>query len=397
MEKFPLVKCPYCFEEIRYNDAVFRCDTGNMSVDMFLKSYHQENGNYAYERLDFPVVDPADLPREKLEIDNENYITGVENPNLASRMPLKKRLCPYCHNNLLVNFGKRETKYIAVVGVPNSGKTTYLAAVNNCMRNREWNWSSLSKENSPLENVTELYRNNNNRAQVATRGVQGPYLYGLKYSPNGEQSSQVDSHIVFFDIPGEFYTKVDRITYSLNNFLSNADGIIFVVNAAEEVEHQEIIKNGGHANLVKVTDILDAFDQAGIIKGKKCAIIFNKIDLIEGQLGIDAATKMMLFPRRTNTAIDMEAINEVSNYTMTVLLNDEQHGNQTTDALRRYARKIQETFGNDSKVFATRLLRQDPQNPDGFIFNSDGAETPFLWLLSEIGAFPVKADKEKEA
>lgn len=395
MKDFPLVKCPYCFEQIRYNDAVYRCTAGLRTIDMYLKTYHRDNGNYAYEKMDYPVVDPADLQAGKISCDEEGYIIGVENPDPTSRMMLDKRLCPYCHNDLSVNFGKCPTKYIAVVGVPNSGKTTYLAAVNDRMNYKEWNWISLSGINAPLNDVTSLYRNNRSEAHVATRSIQGPYLYGLNYTPNDETQQSVDTHIVLFDIPGEFYTNADKLSESLKNFLSKADGIIFIVNAAEEKEHNNIIKKSGATDLVRVTNILDAFAQAGIAKNKKSIILFNKIDLIEDELGINDITKRDLFPEATDSVIEPETIERLSNFTKTAILVDKQHGNATTEALKQYMVKLQQTFGKDSKVFATRLLIPDPINPDKLVFNSVGAETPFLWLLSEIGAFPVKIENKK--
>lgn len=404
MKSFPLVKCPYCFQTLKFNDAVFRCNSGVKSVDEHLKSYNMENGNEAFEREDFGYVDPADLKPIQITFDKEKHITGVENPNLAMHQPLTQRLCPFCHNNLLKTFGKKETRYIAVVGVPNSGKTTYLAAVNSSLKDKLWNWSSLnSEQSSPLDIVTDLYRANQLKTKVATESIQGPYFYSLNYTDditlenNSKKSAnQMESHVVFFDVPGEFYSNADKISNSLENFISRADGIIFIVNAAEEVEHERALRNGNTDKIIRVTDILEAFAQVEILGNKKTAIIFNKIDLIENEIALDS--RISIFPKSTDGPVNQSEIKELSDNTISLILgNGSVTQNATQNALNRYMRKIMQVFGKECRVFATHLIKEIPEEDEesfSYKFNSVGAETPFLWLLSQIGAFPsVGTDK----
>ncbi|MBR2868400.1 MAG: 50S ribosome-binding GTPase [Clostridia bacterium] len=418
MKKIPLVKCPYCFIPFKYNNAVFRCASGMRSVDEYLRSYHIDKGNSAYAKYDYGYVDPADLKTNQIETEN-NYITGVEDPNPATSLPLQQRLCPYCHNNLLINFGKEKTRYIAVIGVPNSGKTTYLAALNDRMRNLpNTTWYSLNKDkSSPLDNVTDLYCNERlsygisttystpdkskiDKAKIATKSIMGPYFYELKYL-NGQTESNDKCHLVFFDVPGEFYTSADKISKSLSQFLINADGIIFIVNAAEEYEHRELIKklfdkeapeldeqntmqglsDGILPQMVRVDDILQAFSQTNIINKKKTAIIFNKLDLIQDEIKIGEFTK------ETKGPVDMSVIDSLSDTIKSHLLGENATNlTKEQESLQKYMRSINDSFGEkNTRVFATRLIINDH-------FNSVGAETPFLWLLSEIGVYP-KAKK----
>lgn len=395
MKNFPLVKCPYCFESIKYNDAVFRCNMGIKRQDDYLKAYHMENGNFAFSREDYDFIDPADLSKNQIEMDNEHRIIGVENPNPAMHLPLQQRLCPYCHNDLLKSFGKEETRYVAVVGVPSSGKTTYLAALNDRMRQQDWTWFSLDTEKStPLDNVTDLYCANQPGIRVATKSIQGPYLYELNYS-NNQTREEMKSHIIFFDVPGEFYSDANKISQKLAQFLEKADGIIFIINAAEEVEHQreiqeeDFVRNVETKKIIKVTDILQAFTQADIIKNKKTAIIFNKIDLIENEINLNQQTKLAIFPKETTGPIDPVEIDNLSTYTISQILGaGASVQNPTQKALHGYMKKINQVFGNDSRVFATRLIIEDKEDPQKYKFLSDGAETPFLWLLSEMGVYP---------
>lgn len=399
MKRFPKVKCPYCFRVIKYNNVVFRCNSGEQMVDNYLKAYHMANGNPTFEREDYWVLDPALLDVNQIEVDaEEGTIRGVENPERSMPLPLTTRLCPYCHNELLRSFGKKEARYIAVVGVPNSGKTTFLAAVNASLRKtRKFSyWGSLDAERTrPLDDVTNKYVANDSSARVATKAVQGPYFYHLQHSytsPKGE-AIKTDQDIIFFDIPGEFYTSPETVSSRLASYLENADGIIFIVNSAEDIEHKEAIARGETGSMVSVTNILDAFHQAGIVKNKKVAIVFNKLDKVKKELSLDNLD--MFVPDATDEFIDSDAIAEKSKRISTLMLGEGAGiTNETQNALFSYMKQIELSFGKNSRIFATRLL-VEKDNSDEYFFRCDGAETPLLWLLSEIGAFPKKPKEKK--
>ena len=382
MEKFPLVKCPFCFKELTYNNAVFRCTTGEKIVDKYLKEYQAIScGNLVFEKEDFRYIDPAFLKKAQIELDDDGRIIKVEDPDPSSVYPLEQRLCPYCHNRLIRNFGKKKAKYIAVVGVTHSGKTTFLSAVNASLRNRSWSWESLDyNQNMPLEDVTDMYIKNSASAQVATRDIQGPYYYELKCSPR-EKKDNFETHIVFLDVPGEFYSNPEKLSNALKIYLSSVDGIIFIINAAEEVE------KAGDGRVVNANDILQAFSQQGIEGNKKVAIVFNKLDLVTGQLGIKQLSDFLTVA--TGDAVDTVTVNEQSERIVDLMLAEGQLQNPTQRQLNAYMKRIQQAFGNSGKMFATSLVLENKETGE-FHFRPQGAETPFLWLLSEIGAFPKK-------
>ena len=132
MKKYFDVRCPYCFEQLRYNDAVFRCKSGDEQEDKYLKNYKAHLEDKEAQDLLYNFVDPADprYSKYKRKFDDGCYLTGIEDPDKSTKGFLNERLCPYCHNKLLRMFGRAPAKYIAVIGVPGSGKTTYLASIN---------------------------------------------------------------------------------------------------------------------------------------------------------------------------------------------------------------------------------------------------------------------------
>lgn len=387
MANFEIVRCPYCFREFRYNSAVFRGTTlGQNGLDPYLKAYHIANGKVAYNEITNDYIDLANPAFKNLQRrygDNQR-IVGVENPDPSRTTMLEQRLCPYCHNELLTTFGQERTKYIAVVGVPASGKTTYLAAVNDSMRNQGGTWYSLDSDASKLlDKITHNYRLNLPESRIATRDVQGPYFYSMDFD-RGAQSER--NHVVFFDIPGEFYTDRKKMTEKLRSFLECADGIIFIVNAAEEVEHDEAMLEDAGQELVSVDNILGAFSEIPFLKTKNVAIIINKIDKVKSELKVDNLVSWV--PEPAGAAIDTAQIDLYSDRILGLMLGDGSNmSTPTQQAMNRYVKHIQNAFGPESRLFATSLL---VENKDGsFTFQSRGAETPFLWLLAKSGAFPT--------
>lgn len=65
MKKYFDVRCPYCFEQLRYNDAVFRCKSGDEQEDKYLKNYkaHLEDKQKVLlsQRIYFELFDLHDL------------------------------------------------------------------------------------------------------------------------------------------------------------------------------------------------------------------------------------------------------------------------------------------------------------------------------------------------
>lgn len=142
----------------------------------------------------------------------EQYIIELENPSNSSGINLTQRLCPFCHNDLLDNFGRAKTKYIAVIGVSASGKTTFLSAVNNQLReNSKFTWMTMSaKASKSLEGITEKYREASDKARVSTKDINGPFFYRLDYSGSQKPDPRTETDVVFFDVPGEYYAKSEK-------------------------------------------------------------------------------------------------------------------------------------------------------------------------------------------
>lgn len=377
MKKYFDVRCPYCFEQLRYNDAVFRCKSGDEQDDKYLKSYHAHLEERDTQNILYGFVDPADpkYSSYKREFDDGCYLTGIENPDKSTKGFLNERLCPYCHNKLLNRFGRVPAKYIAVIGVPGSGKTTYLASINEMMRERiteSFSWINMDPNNHELEHIANLYAKGSIGA--ATKGVQGPYLRELGINKN-------KTDIVFLDIPGECYVNEEMLTERIVNYVKYSDGLIFVVNAAETVE------NNGETVLARTIDTVLGMLRKNNIPKKPTAIILNKVDLVKKAL-VDRNGLIDFFPPITSDAVDMNAVKEKSEKVINFMLKRGGDGANIQANLRGYVNNIIRDFGEDCRVFATRLVLENHLVPN------QGFDTPFLWLLAKVGVFPAKQEKK---
>lgn len=245
---FPNVKCPYCFKEIKYNNVVFRLVSGSMGTDPYVKAFEEGkkhiagDENYRYINEDFVYEDTMYTSIGDIEVDDDKGITAISNPDESSSGQILERCCPYCHSVLPADYGKSDVKFIAVIGAPSSGKSTLIASMhNNMISGDEGYYWTEGSENGSLSALAQSLRTatrTQDRKDIATRVVQGPFYY--RFQCSDKDGKEKSSDIVFFDVPGEYFQDARRMRTELRNYLNNADGIIFVINAGEAAERFEL-------------------------------------------------------------------------------------------------------------------------------------------------------------
>lgn len=386
MKKLQTNYCPYCFRGIKPNDRVFGQLHSMTESDPYLNYYYSSCRNLTFTGIGYNVVDPALIKKTGISLTEAKRVTAVRTPytdlkpgdDPEAAVPM----CPFCHNVLLRSFGEVPEKYIAVIGVPASGKTTYLAAANAAMRGkRSLTWESIdSDHNQVMEDITDKYITNDPSARLATHSMQGPFSYRISFDEQVLGDHQ-QTNIVFFDNPGEFYIDRSRMNSHLEKYLSKADGIVFIINSAEKLSD----KNGKvNVNQTTVQDILNAFTEIDGIRNKPTAIVFNQLDKVFG----NDPVLMDYLAAPSGEFIDLEAVKAQSESIQELMLNQQGVSPETAANLRRYVENINRVFSKNCAVFATRLLQE---TEDGtFRFCYEGAETPILWLLAMNDSFPFK-------
>ena len=102
MKKYFDVRCPYCFEQLRYNDAVFRCKSGDEQEDKYLKNYKAHLEDKEAQDLLYNFVDPADprYSKYKRKFDDGYIYTGNGTLELIYITQNADKLFYYCGDQL---------------------------------------------------------------------------------------------------------------------------------------------------------------------------------------------------------------------------------------------------------------------------------------------------------
>lgn len=364
MGDFYTVRCPFCFKKLKTNNVIFREEVRTTTEDFILKAFNEANGQFhasasAYQSS----IDPSRTNKNNFikDVNNESIIAGIADPSGETGIVYTQKLCPYCHNKLTSSFATEKTKYISVIGLTGSGKTAYLSAANASLNFRDFLWASIDREaNKILDDTTREYMNNAD-IKIATQNIQGPYYYSIRT----DEEKEIDTNIVFYDIPGEFYEDVSKLNDTVKKYLLFSDGIIFVINVADDVKNQSI----------RVNRILTTLYDIGIRKNKKIAIVLNKMDKI-AQITPDFIGRYMIKSEDKNISLDR--IKTKSEAIKGYLLSNSSHIDST---LKTVIERINNQISSDSCIFASSIINE---NNDKKEFTYSGSEIPILWLIGLI-------------
>lgn len=141
----------------------------------------------------------------------------------------RRRVCPYCHNPLPINYGKNEVKFISIIGITGSGKTVYLSQL---LSGIQKSVASLNMTASATMDIASFIMNNpvTPDKPLPAASVEGrfsqPMVYDLSRSVNG--SVETDT-VVFYDIAGEdCQTPTAMLKYG--KFVQHSDAILMLID-----------------------------------------------------------------------------------------------------------------------------------------------------------------------
>lgn len=248
--------CPFCFGKFTPLTSAFRIAPESVCSKMHYDTLapeekeaalpYREANDVIYEDFwkRFPGSEPSDVEsktisrRPVMHMLLENCLRGrfgADKDGFPAEMTDSKgnksdiRICPHCHNQLPLNFGKHPIKYIAIVGITSSGKTVYLSQFlkglyDNLtdigfvqvdgMNDAEkfWKLNLVKKGNGlPMGNATDKLT-----LPIAIT-IQNERIKNKIYT------------LVFYDIAGENCVNSDQMK-KYGSFIVNADGIIMIVD-----------------------------------------------------------------------------------------------------------------------------------------------------------------------
>lgn len=116
----------------------------------------------------------------------------------------RRRLCPYCHNPLPINYGKNKVQFISIIGIVGSGKTVYLSQL---LSNIQSQLSRLNMTATATTDIANFIQSNPvmEDKPLPPASVEGrfqqPMVYDISRSLSDYET--ITDTLVFYDIAGE--------------------------------------------------------------------------------------------------------------------------------------------------------------------------------------------------
>ena len=112
-----MLACPYCYNQFTEKDICFRC-TGRPGPE----------GDACKPARDESLVRWLGIPTQLppcFDADGRRFTARC--PHCHGESPY--RVCPSCHSRLPVDFGKVDSRLIAMIGAKQSGKTVFMTVL----------------------------------------------------------------------------------------------------------------------------------------------------------------------------------------------------------------------------------------------------------------------------
>ena len=356
------VICPYCFQEMRDDEVLFRSEKVSQEEDYPLPAgYHdradfqtryngsdkdeilgkldeweffEETDDEEYERFwkgfdRTTEYNPADdtlvikaYRRRVIDPSSEEHQQYLKRqPNgtwflydddgMASQIELQtnekcsRRVCRYCRNPLPDNYGKNKAKFAVVIGITGAGKTIYLSQMLRGMRSYAAKVGvSAVVSNS---NVRSFLEKNSVAAKKRLPGstpvtrFQQPLCYEMTREGAGKE--RITETFVLYDVAGEVF-KDNELVKKFAPFIEHADGVIVLIDPMQF----EVISGTSAQN--------DRLDEPSTVLETIHHIISHGKDNTKCEIPFAVCI----------SKVDTEDVQRVLNDRLSALLRDDVHG-----------------------------------------------------------------------
>lgn len=393
-KKFPIV-CPHCFNKFSPDEVMFRAahsredDEGYcLQEDERLNAYLERFGLEGSDELE-AVIDPLQFPEANKGYVDEVLISLRDKYNVET----KKRLCPYCHNDLPYSAGRAPSNIIAIIGASQVGKSVYMASLIHTLEtvtahNFEAACMPINSETSRRfrsQYMDPLFAQNTLIESTQKERKQEPFIYQFKF----KDTSKAPLSLVFFDVAGEGMVEEEYLELYANH-IKNAEAILFLVDPLQLSTIRTKIRLGQEegdftSQYQESRDVVVTLAENFIGRQEEgrtpipTAIVVTKSDMLESLATEDGqyiSKDSSIFKNYTHKQyFDLEAYETI---------NDEvKHFIEQVDLA--FMDAIEVHFNNVS-YFAISSLGQNPVN--GYlegVIQPMRVDEPFLWLLYKLG------------
>jgi hypothetical protein len=391
--------CPYCYRPFKEREIVFRC-AGRVGAAG--KKCETKNDRILSSRMG----------------DNEKKypVFSADGRKLSAECPTCKettnyRLCPECHSQLPVHFGKVDGRMIALVGAKDSGKTVFVTVLLHELMHkvgRRFGASVLGADDSTRKRFVEDYEDqlyerrelhDTTRTSAAARGGRRPLVFSFAVDAGKLGRARVQRTLLsFFDTAGEDLGNTDSVEQN-TRYLTSADGIILLLDplqmrgARPLADPRAVLPEQNTADhmpanvLGRITDLLHASlrTSGGKRIPKPVAVAFSKMDALDGALPSGS-------PLRSDPPADayFDEPDSLAVHAHVQELLYKWEGGNLDEALAtnftRYRFFGLSALGDSPVVDASH----GPKRISELGIQPYRVHDPFLWLLSEFGTIPKR-------
>ncbi|MET8824421.1 hypothetical protein ABZX40_07665 [Streptomyces sp. NPDC004610] len=386
--------CPYCYENFTAREIRFRCH-GRLSP-----------AGKQCRRVRDQVLDERRGPRPSHDLAPDFAADGRRPtaPCPECKGESAYRICPVCHSELPVQFGRVDNRLIAMVGAKASGKTVYMTVLLHEMRNRigeAFGAALMGLDDATMRRFSTDYEDRLYRDHQMFPGTQtastnlnrvDPLVFRFSLHRSTLLRGRRPQHSVlsFFDTAGEDFNSRESVELN-TRYLTNADGIILLLDPLQMPDARDGALPGtpmpgtegldAPMNLLsRVTNLLLA-PRAGR-PGQKIdtpiAVAFSKMDAFWHLLDSSSPLRDHAPPSARFDVSDSLSVHEE----VRRLLKD-WDGVQMDQLLENHYTRY--------RYFGVSALGRNP-TPDARVAPTGiqpyRVADPLLWLLSEFGSVP---------
>ncbi|MFC9778874.1 TRAFAC clade GTPase domain-containing protein [Paenibacillus chitinolyticus] len=390
------IVCPYCFNKFEPDDVVFRATHIKDNDDDFMLQ-EDERLNSWRRKFNLSEVDmeavilPSTIP--------DSYKTYVQNVLVAVTdrygETTRRRLCPYCHNELPISAGKVPSNIISIVGASQVGKSVYMTSLIHTLQHTTA--SNFNAACMPLSaEISRKFRQHYHEP-IFERGSmlqstnpneqQEPFIFQFVFKDEREAPLT----IVFFDVAGEGMVQREYLDIYASH-IKNSSGILFLVDPLQirSIRDKIQINVGGEQG-----EFANRYDEPREVV----------ISLFENFIAHQSNSKTEIPTAIVLTKSDMlqylkeedsEYIQPNSNVFRNVVHQgylDASEFENINGEIGRFIEKVDRPFKDavdvyfsNTAYFAVSALGTNPVNKQiSGVINPTRVDEPFIWLLHKLG------------
>ncbi|SEF85060.1 hypothetical protein [Paenibacillus sp. UNC499MF] len=390
------IVCPYCFNKFEPDDVVFRAshikdndDDFMLQEDPRLNSWRRK---FNLSEVDMEaVILPSTIP--------DSYKTYVQNVLVAVTdrygETTRRRLCPYCHNELPISAGKVPSNIISIVGASQVGKSVYMTSLIHTLQHTTA--SNFNAACMPLSaEISRKFRQHYHEP-IFERGSmlqstnpneqQEPFIFQFVFKDEREAPLT----IVFFDVAGEGMVQREYLDIYASH-IKNSSGILFLVDPLQirSIRDKIQINVGGEQG-----EFANRYDEPREV----VISLFENFIAHQSNSKTDIPTAIVLTKSDMLQYLkeeDSEYIQPNSNVFRNVIHQgylDASEFENINGEIGRFIEKVDRPFKDavdvyfsNTAYFAVSALGTNPVNKQiSGVINPTRVDEPFIWLLHKLG------------